>query len=75
MVLTMTTKKNTPLILSCQRVHELVSQGMDRELSLSDRSKVRLHLLICSSCTNFKQQMGVLRQAMQRLPSMTDKDD
>jgi hypothetical protein len=41
---------------------------MDRELSLVERARLRLHLHSCAACVNFAQQMDLLRQAMRRLP-------
>jgi hypothetical protein len=53
---------------TCREVHRLVSEGMDRELSLAERSRVRLHLLVCTACTRFNCQMDLLRRAMRQGP-------
>jgi hypothetical protein len=55
------------MILSCKEVSRLVSQGLDRRLSLFERLRLRLHLAICDGCTNFKKQMDFLRKAAARL--------
>ena len=57
---------------TCREVHRLVSEGMDRELSLVERTRTRLHLLVCVSCTRFDAQMGLLRQAMRAGPPGSD---
>ena len=49
---------------TCREVHRLVSEGMDRELSLVERTRMRLHLMVCRACTRFNAQMGLLRRAM-----------
>ncbi len=54
-------------MLSCKEATQLVSQGLDRRLSLVERLMLRLHLAICEGCTNFSRQMAILRKAMQRL--------
>jgi hypothetical protein len=41
---------------------------MDRELSLVERGRVRLHLLVCVACTRFDGQMELLRRAMRQGP-------
>jgi hypothetical protein len=41
---------------------------MDRELSLVERSRMRLHLLVCAACTRFNGQMDLLRRAMRQGP-------
>jgi predicted anti-sigma-YlaC factor YlaD len=51
---------------TCKEVHRLVSEGMDRDLSLVERVRVRLHLFICEACTNFTGQMNLIRNAMRR---------
>jgi predicted anti-sigma-YlaC factor YlaD len=52
------------LLLNCKQTHQLVSQGLDRPLTFSERAKVKLHLGICESCSNFSGQMTLLRKAM-----------
>ncbi|MES2899702.1 MAG: zf-HC2 domain-containing protein [Pseudomonadota bacterium] len=53
---------------TCREVHRLVSEGMDRELSMIERGRVRVHLMVCVACTRFDAQMGMLRQAMRCAP-------
>jgi len=57
---------------TCKEVHRLTSEGLDRELSLVERLRVRLHLMVCDACTNFTGQMQLLRRAMRRLGSDQD---
>jgi hypothetical protein len=61
------------MMLSCKEVSRLVSQGLDRRLGWSERLRLRLHLVICDGCTNFKKQMDFIRQAIARLGSHTGK--
>ena len=53
---------------TCKEVHRLVSEGMDRDLSIVERTRVRLHLMMCQACKRFDGQMDLLRKAMRRLP-------
>jgi hypothetical protein len=53
---------------TCKEVHRLVSEGMDRDLSIVERTRVRLHLVVCQACTRFNGQMDLLRKAMRRFP-------
>jgi hypothetical protein len=50
----------------------MVSEGLDRELSLAERTHLKIHLSICHSCTNFHGQMNLLRKAMQGLNHSDD---
>jgi hypothetical protein len=54
---------------SCKEVSHLVSQGLDREIGLGERLRLRAHLAICNGCTNFKRQMEFLRRAIRKLES------
>lgn len=60
---------------TCKEVHRLTSEGLDRELSVIERARVRIHLLVCTACRNFTGQMDLLRQAMHQLMPMPDNDD
>jgi hypothetical protein len=53
---------------TCKEVHRLVSEGMDRDLSLVERTRMRLHLIVCEACTRFNGQMDLLRRAMRSTP-------
>ena len=50
-------------MLNCKQASELLSQNLDRDLSLREKILLRFHLLICHGCSNFSKQMQVLRQA------------
>ena len=60
-------------MLSCKEVTRLVSQGLDRELTLGERTALRLHLAICEGCRNVNRQLSFLRLAVKRLSG--DEDD
>lgn len=57
---------------TCKEVHRLTSEGMDRELSLVERTRMRMHLLVCTACRNFTGQMALLRRAMRNLSPSAD---
>jgi putative zinc finger protein len=59
--------------LTCKEVSRLVSQGLDRRLGWFERLRLRLHLLICDGCANFKQQMDFLRRALARLGTRAEE--
>lgn len=58
---------------TCKEVHRLTSEGLDRELSLVERTRVRLHLLVCDACRNFTGQMELIRRAMRKLSATNDE--
>ncbi|MET3130175.1 hypothetical protein AAKU55_000428 [Oxalobacteraceae bacterium GrIS 1.11] len=61
-------KISTGIKPTCREVHRLVSEGMDRDLSLVERIRMRLHLMVCRACTRFNGQMSLLRRAMHSFP-------
>ena len=61
---------------TCREVHQLTSEGLDRDLSVVERTRIRMHLLVCTACRNFTDQMTLIRRAMKQLaPTDSDKDD
>ncbi len=53
---------------NCKEVHRLISEKMDRKLTLSEKTGMRLHLLMCQACSNFSGQMDIIRAAMRKFP-------
>jgi hypothetical protein len=61
------------LRLSCKEASRLISQEMDRRLSLTERIALRLHVRICDACTHFTRQVAFLRRALQRYPGPDER--
>jgi hypothetical protein len=59
---------------TCREVHRLASEGLDRDLTLVERTRMRLHLLVCHACTNFNAQISLIRRAMRTLGTDDDPD-
>ncbi|MDY7576635.1 zf-HC2 domain-containing protein [Actimicrobium sp. CCI2.3] len=57
---------------TCSEVHRLVSEGQDRNLSVIEKIRVRLHLAVCDACTTFNSQMRFLRHAMRKFEIADD---
>ena len=62
-------------MLSCKDVTHKLSEAQDRELSLSERLQLEMHLAMCHGCRNFKKQMSFLRMACRRYLSGTRSSD
>ena len=56
-------------MLSCKEVTHKLSEAQDRELSLSERLQLEMHLAMCHGCRNFRKQMTFLRMACRRYVS------
>lgn len=50
-------------MMNCQQTSQLLSQSLDRPLSLKERMGLRLHLLMCGACQRFARQLRFLSRA------------
>ncbi|MBV1775338.1 zf-HC2 domain-containing protein [Burkholderiaceae bacterium DAT-1] len=49
--------------LTCRQASRLLSDAEDHPLATSFRLRLRLHLLACQNCRNFRDQLGFMRRA------------
>ncbi len=54
--------------LTCKEASRLISDGMDRRLSVMERIALQLHVRVCDACTRFSRQLGFLRRALKSYP-------
>jgi hypothetical protein len=54
-------------MLTCKHTTRLISQGQDRPLSLRERVMLRMHLMMCSGCSNFNKQILFIRTACRKI--------
>lgn len=62
------------MMLTCKQASKLVSQSLDRPLTWSEKLQLKLHLLICNPCTQFKRQLNMLRTALRRIRNDIEHD-
>ncbi len=53
-------------MLNCKQASQLASRAMDEKLSIWKRLSLKIHLLICSNCKIFTDQLKFLREASRR---------
>lgn len=53
-------------IPSCRRAAQLLSEAMDRRLSLGERLALQLHLRLCVLCERYRRQLDIVRAAIRR---------
>jgi Putative zinc-finger len=61
-------------MINCKQASQLISQSLDRKLSLRERFSLRLHTFICDACRRFKQQLHFLRLALKRIGEQVEND-
>lgn len=59
---------------TCKEAAALMVAREDRQLELSDRLALRLHLLVCKACPRFERQMLLLRNSMKQWRNYSDPD-
>ena len=62
-------------MLDCKRTSQLISQSLDRQLTLRERFALKLHLFICKKCTQFSQHLQTLRVAIKTMVNSIESND
>ncbi|RFC36909.1 MAG: hypothetical protein DID90_2727553570 [Candidatus Nitrotoga sp. LAW] len=48
-------------MMNCRDATRLISEAQEQPLSIAERVSLKLHVIICSGCQNFNDQLGTLR--------------
>ena len=54
--------------LSCREASRLISESLDRELTLRERWSLRIHTFLCTLCRRFEQQSALIRGTLPNMP-------
>lgn len=57
---------------TCKEAAALLIANEDRVISLTDRTRMRLHLRACKTCPNFERQLLIIRNAMHQWRNYTE---
>ncbi len=49
-------------MLNCRKATRLLSEAQERPLKLGEKLSLKMHVLMCSGCRNFGEQIKVLRR-------------
>ena len=60
--------------LTCREASRLLSEGLDRDLSIADRARLKLHLTLCDACIQLKSQFEFMRRALSAYAKREDRD-
>ncbi len=55
-------------MLNCKQNSELLSQSLDRPVTLREKVAMRMHLMMCRGCRNFEKQLNFIHKAARELP-------
>lgn len=62
-------------MLSCKETSQLLSQSLDRQLTLRERFALQFHLMLCKYCKRFSQQLQIIRVSVKALIDDVEKND
>lgn len=60
------------VMLSCREATRLMLEGENRPLGPVERLQLRAHLALCTACTRFQGQVGLMREAMSQWRAYRD---
>jgi hypothetical protein len=61
-------------MLSCKQASQIISQSLDRKLTMQERFALKLHLLICKYCKRFSQQIQAVSVALKQMVDSIEND-
>jgi hypothetical protein len=59
-------------MLDCKQASQIISQSLDRPLTMRERFALKLHLLICKYCKQFSQQLHTLRVTIKQMTASVE---
>lgn len=62
-------------MLDCKQTSQLISQSLDRPLTLRERFALKWHLIICVYCRQFSQHLITMRVAIKAMVSTIENND
>ena len=54
--------------LTCKEAARLISEGLDRNLNVAERTRLQLHVAVCKACARVTRQFEFLRRAARQYP-------
>ncbi len=62
-------------MLDCKQTSQLISQSLDRSLTLRERFALQLHLIVCKYCKRFSQHLQTLRVALKQMTESIENNN
>ena len=60
--------------MNCVQASKVISQSLERKLTLRERLALKFHLFICNACKQFNQQLIALRLTFKKLTATIEND-
>ncbi len=62
-------------MITCKQASQLISDKLDRDLSLWQRLNLKLHLFMCHYCSKYARQLRFLHSASSQLDQHIENND
>jgi predicted anti-sigma-YlaC factor YlaD len=62
-------------MLSCKETTQLISESHDRTLALAEQMSLGMHLLVCTGCRHYRDQVAFLEQACKQYKTTLTDDE
>lgn len=62
-------------MMNCREATKLLSDAQEQALPLTERAALQMHVMLCSGCDHFKQQMDSLRAMMRAYAKGEGEDE
>ena len=62
-------------MLDCKQTSQLISQSLDRPLTMRERFALKVHLFVCKYCKRFSQQVQTLHVAIKTVVSSIESNN
>jgi hypothetical protein len=53
-------------VRDCKNITPLISESLDRKISLKEKIELKLHFFTCEACVRYLSQIKFLREAIQK---------
>lgn len=60
-------------MLNCRQATRLMSESQERALTTGEKLALKLHTMMCKGCSNFEQQLPVIRRIARNYAERPDK--
>jgi hypothetical protein len=62
-------------MFKCKDISHLISQSMDKKLSLKYRMGIKIHLMMCDLCARYKDQLLLINRALAKVDTFDQSPD
>lgn len=62
-------------MMKCREATRKMSEELERPLTLGEQVSLKVHVVMCRPCRNFRQQAAFLRESMRAYADIRENDE